>query len=178
MKRATTLVLLLSILLGAEVLAQGRSLELGVDFGLLSIGFSGGETLFNFESAGPRVRLGVPVSDKVVIEPSLAADVFSGAGVTLATFEFGVAVPYYWNSQRRGFFIRPATGLTFISADISGAGASDAQFFVGLGLGGKSPVGSQLALRYELFTAYSFETDIFHNAFTLQGLFGISVFFN
>jgi hypothetical protein len=180
--RSICVLLAALVLVGSSLNAQGEkpSFELSVDFAVVDLSFSGGDSWASVEIGdGIGIRLGIPVSALLTIEPWVKLSFFSTDEVTAFYTSLAIGVPFYFSKSfgRKGLFIRPEVGFAFYNAEASSTGDSAAQPFFSGGMGYKLPVGDQASLRLEAQVVYALETDDFYDQLSIVPVFGISVFF-
>ena len=152
--------------------------ELGMDMAAMTLRFASGETRFNFDVTGSVVRLGLPISSTLTIEPLLSFKFFNGDSVSTAVVGVGVGMPFHVQPTggRSGLFVRPLVTIHYVNADASGVGKGDAQFAIGAGFGGKFPIANNVSFRLEVVPAYAVESDLFESGFSIGMFVGISIF--
>ena len=83
-KRWAGLALVLS-LIAAPLEAQSRGLELGADVGA-GLMFADGSTLFSLTTP-TSIRVGIPVGEKMAVEPRFLLSLVSGEGETVSSID-------------------------------------------------------------------------------------------
>jgi len=167
------------LLFSVHARAQDRPVELTLQAAGLGIVSRGGEIpQFSFDVPSPFMALGIPVADRVSAEIGLGLSFVGADDFSLLTVSASLGFPLFLSSRQRGFFFTPAAALSFINADASGSGESDAQLGIGASLGTKFPVGNQISMVLEVPIGYWFESEWRTDAFSVGTAFGVSVFFN
>ena len=126
--------------------------ELGVD-ATADIGL-GGDSFTDISIPSGSIRVGIPISPNVSIEPKGHLSVISGNSHTVTTYRVEVGALYHFDAtknQREGFYVRPTVGVS----GFSGSGSQNT-VFAGVGVGYKKPVLSQLGIRYEAAFLHNF----------------------
>jgi hypothetical protein len=180
--------LLLAALLGAAPLAAplaaqraaqraaGLPVELGVDAAVVTDDASDATTVV---VPLQRLRVGVFVSPRLSLEPTLAYERTGADGASASGFDGTLGLVAHLSGQPTGrarttsLFVRPFVGLARLSfgSEDEELDASATQARVGAGLGLKLPVADRLAWRLEGVYARAFESDEFPSA----NRFGVNV---
>lgn len=167
------------LMVPVSAFAQERATELGLGVTALSLSFTGGENIFQFEAGQQVVSLGLYTSPTIAVQPTAAINLASGGGATVAILALGVGVPIHTQPTwgREGLFFTPRGAVTVISADASGLSETATQFNLGFDVGTKIPIVDAVSLSLAGGVAYGFPNDTFDDVFALGGRFGVSVFF-
>lgn len=165
---ATALVLPLS------ATAQQRPIELGIDAFRLDLDFNG-STVTTITVPAQSFRAGFFVSDNVSMEPRLSVNFLTVDQFSTTTLDLGFGVPIHFSpderTRSRGF-VRPVASWRFV--DIDGTSASQAA--LGVGIGVKIPLLTQIAIRLEAILTHGFENDDFASTNEIGASFGFSFF--
>jgi hypothetical protein len=100
------------------------------------------------------MRVGIPMSPRISIEPKGHLAVASANSHTVTTYRVEVGALYHFDEaamQRSGFYLRPTIGVSGFSGD-----NSENTVFGGIGLGLKNPILGQLGARYEAAFLHNF----------------------
>jgi len=189
---ASFLTLVVAILVGVcPARAQGSgSVELGLDAGFTLTMFDNVETFFGDYSPDDLIsfvlpvqsfRVGVYVSDRAQIEPSLGIQVVSQGGESVRVIQLGVDALFELTS-REDFELtsRENAAVPFLS--VGGqivsleADGSATQVSLRAGVGVKLPAGDRLAVRLQALIGRAFETDDVLGSFDIGGRVGFSFF--
>jgi outer membrane protein with beta-barrel domain len=136
-------VIALALLFPASLQAQSRAVEIGMDGGLE---YSFDANLLTIAVPFQRVRAAFPMEDRLALEPSLSFMRLSANGESFATLAMRVGVLYDLEATRGNTFARPFAGFEYVDASF---GDSDTAFNLGVGIGTRSSIADQLALRIE-----------------------------
>jgi len=160
------------VFLASALAAQGRPIELGID-GSVEVAESNDLTTTSVGIPAQSLRVGVPLSDRVSLEPRISFTFVSveGSNSTVVIPTLGLVYNFVTDPARTRPFVRPFAA--FISI---GNGTSTSQAIVGGAVGVRIPMGSRLAGRLELQGAYGFETDTRPSLTSVAALFGVSFF--
>lgn len=176
MRRILTCTILATALPLGTTEAQGRPLELGTGLGVIAFQSGGGSQAIQVQTGWGSIYLGVPLGDRLAFEPAFGLDFTHVDDFDLVVAGFTFGLPIYFRSQRRGLFVAPFAGFSFINASASGVGDSDLQVSFGTSVGSKFPVGQRASIRLELPLAYSLESEYRVNAFTIGASLGVALF--
>ncbi len=157
--------------------AQGRAMEVGAAVGMFSYASGGGTHVFSFQTAGSGIYLGIPIRERLAIEPSVSIAFARVDGANLLVAGLGLGVSISFEGVRRGMFFAPFGALRFVNAGASGVGDSDVQFGIGASFGAKTRLADRVSLRTEFPVQYSFESSHFPGTFTIGGQLGVALFF-
>ena len=125
------------------LVAQQSSIELGLDGGLE---YAFDPDLLTIAAPFQRFRAAFPSSDRLAIEPSLSFSRFSSNGESLTAMVIRVGALYDLERERGSTFVRPFAGFEYADASF---GDSETVFDLGAGIGTRSRLAEQLALRIE-----------------------------
>lgn len=176
MRSTLSLACLVSLFPVTVLAGQGRPIELGAGLGAFAFQSGGGSTAILFQTGAGVIYLGIPLSEQMAIEPAIGIDFTHVEDFDVLVAALSLSLPFYLQNYRRGFYISPFAGLSFINADAAGVGDSDLQFGVGGSLGGKFPVGDRVSLRLEVPVGFSFESDYRVSTFAVGFQLGVGVF--
>ena len=179
MKRLAMIVVVVGLFYPRSISAQERPIEIAAGLAVLGITTTGGDTFLSFNGInGVGVLVGIPVGERISVEPTFDFDFIGGAGLSFLVANLGVGLPVHFGSNgiRDGFFVRPGAGVQIVSADASGFSESVSQFAIGLDVGTKIPVLERLAVRVQGGIAYAFANDTFDDAFGVSGSVLLSFF--
>jgi hypothetical protein len=175
--------LLLPFLSAPPAAAQGSgSIEFGMDLGLrltmydeweLGFGTVEPDDAFSVEMPVSLIRLGVFVSDKVQVEPSIGLQLVSQGDNTAHTFQAGADMIVNLSTEKGKStpFLSMGAGLVNIGLD-----QTTTQGNVRVGGGVKLPAGERWAVRLQGVAARAFETDDLPANWELSVRAGVSLF--
>jgi len=126
--------------------------ELGVD-ATADIGL-GGDSFTDISIPSGSIRVGIPMTPNVSIEPKGRLSVLSANSNTVTSYRVEVGALYHFDAtknQREGFYVRPALGVS----GFSGSGSQNTAFGA-IGIGYKKPILAQLGTRYEAAFLHNF----------------------
>lgn len=130
-------------LLPSVLVAQQRGVEIGLDGGLE---YSFDAELLTIAAPFQRIRAAFPSGHRLAIEPSLSFTRLSSNGEWLATLIMRVGALYDLEDQGRSTFARPFAGIEYADASF---GESETVFDLGAGIGTRTFIADQLAVRIE-----------------------------
>jgi hypothetical protein len=158
--------------LTAGVLGLGSTTCNGCD-GVFEIATGGASTGAFTGVGGGSLAVGLYLSPRVAIEPTLALNLLSSDGESLTILSLGVAVPYYLKQGwgRKGTYFAPR----LVYNSISGGGESANQVALGIAVGTKVPLNDMAALRVQANFDYGFEGD-YASTTSFGAFLGLSVF--
>jgi hypothetical protein len=133
----------LALLLPGPIMAQSQQVEVGLDGGLE---YAFDAELLTISLPFQRVRAAFPSGHRLAVEPSLSLTRLSSNGESLTAVVMRVGVLYDLEEMRGTTYARPFAGLEYADASFSG---SETVFNLGAGIGTRTPIGEQLALRIE-----------------------------
>jgi hypothetical protein len=136
-------VIALALLFPALLQAQSRAVEIGMDGGLE---YSFDADLLTVAVPFQRVRAAFPMEDRLALEPSLSLVRLSANGESAVGLAMRVGVLYDLEATRRNTYARPFAGFEYADASFAD---SDTVFDLGVGIGTRSSIADQLALRIE-----------------------------
>ena len=165
-----TLVLALS-LAAAPLAAQQQGVELGADVGA-GLMFADGSTLFSLTTP-TSIRVGVPVGQKMSVEPRFLLNLITGEGETVTGIDLTPAVMLALGPDaRRGPYVALLPQLRYTSA----FGESATQFGAGAGVGVRIRKSERFGFRVEGQFMHNFENDDFFGTNEINALIGFSFF--
>lgn len=153
-------------------LAQG-GVELGMDAGL-RLDLSD-PSVTTFEVPIQSVRAGFLVTERISAEPAVGLSYFKFEGedaVIALNADLAALVHFGADGVRRGLYLRPVVGISFV--DVGSESVS--QFSAGAGVGVKLPLADQLAARVEASYRHGFENDDLLGTDVIGLSFGLSFF--
>jgi len=172
--RKTMLTTALLVAASSMVEAQDRrEKELRIDVaGLQS---NDGTTTFGVGLPGT-VALGIYMSNKIALEPTISFNSISGDGASASFMEVGLFVPYYFKGDtgRNGLFVAPG----FMYGKVGGDFASDATIDFGVDVGVKKSLRDNVAMRIagNVRTGDSYEDANGDSTIGFGATFGIGIF--
>ena len=169
-KRWMGLTLVLSLSLAAAPLAAQEGLELGADVGA-GLMFGGGSTVFSITTP-TSIRVGIPVGEKMSIEPRFLLNLQTGEGETVTGLNLTPAVLFAFSEARSGPYAALLPQVRYVSA----FGESSTQFSAGAGLGVRIRKADRFGFRIEGQFIHAFENDDFIDTNSLNALIGFSFF--
>ncbi len=164
-----TMVLTLS-LAAAPRAAQSAGLELGADVGA-GLMFGGGSTVFSLTTP-TSIRVGVPVGERMSIEPRFLLSLVTGEGETVTGIDLTPAFMLAFSEARRGPYVALLPQVTYVSA----FDESSTQFGLGAGIGLRMQQTERFGFRIEGQFIHSFENDDFIDTNELNALIGFTFF--
>ena len=169
-KRWAGLALVLS-LIAAPLEAQSRGLELGADVGA-GLMFADGSTLFSLTTP-TSIRVGIPVGEKMAVEPRFLLSLVSGEGETVSSIDLTPAIMLALGPDpRQGLYVALLPQLRYASA----FGESASQFGAGAGVGVRIRKSERFGFRVEGQFLHNFENDDFFGSNDVNALLGFSFF--
>ena len=156
--------------------AQGGT-DLTVALGALSFISSDGESAFGINVNQQQVRLGLPLTSKVMIEPTVSIAYLSSEGTSFTDVGLGAVVPFYLGaSSEEGVYVAPGAGINISSfhADVLGSESTSQLSLVGE-LGSKNKVSESLAIRLAAQLQLGLENDDNDGFTAIRGIFGITI---
>lgn len=175
--------LLLPLVSAPPAAAQGNgSIEFGMDLGLrltmyddweLGFGTVSPDDAFSVEMPVSLIRLGVFVSEKVQVEPSIGLQIVSQGDETAHNFTAGVDMLYDLSTKKGAStpFLSFGAGLVNIGLD-----QTTTQGNVRVGGGVKLPGGERWAVRLQGVVSRAFETDDLPSYWDVSLRAGVSLF--
>jgi hypothetical protein len=130
-------------LLPSMVVAQQRSVEIGLDGGLE---YAFDAELLTIALPFQRVRAAFPLEHRLAIEPALSFARLSSNGESLAALVMRVGVLYDLETEPNTTYARPFAGIEYADASL---GDSETVFDLGAGMGTRTRIADELALRIE-----------------------------
>lgn len=157
--------------MAAPLAAQSRGLELGADVGA-GLMFADGSTLFSLNTP-TSIRVGIPVGEKMAVEPRFLLSLTSGEGETVTSIDITPAVMLALGPDaRQGLYVTLLPQLRYASA----FGESASQFGAGAGVGVRIRKTERFGFRVEGQFLHNFENDDFFGTNELNALLGFSFF--
>ena len=161
------------VLLVSPLPAQERPpVELSLGAGVFELSFGDGVTVLRLGTSS-QFEVGIPVSDKVAVEPGLSFGITASDRADLYSVGLTFGVPFFLDTQSKGAYIEPMVFLNWTR--LSGGGESTSNTNFGLG--------SFFGIKYELAPAVSLRTEIGISAtvtettsVNLGGAVGFSIF--
>ncbi len=167
----------LSAVCASAAAAQSGGPEITVGLGALSYITSDGEDVFAFNVNQQTVRLGLPLTSKVMLEPTLTLDYFSSDGTSFTDLGIGAFVPFYLGeSTSRGFYLAPGAFINHssVSDDFFGD-ESSSQVSLAFELGHKSRISDAVSLRLAGQIGQALRNDDNESFTAIRGIIGLSV---
>ena len=158
--------------------AQSGGAEITVGLGALSIISSDGESLVGIGVNNQTVRLGLPLTEKVMLEPSISLLYLSGDGASTTNLGIGAFVPFYiGESTSQGLYLAPGALVMYSSFDGEDDffDGSTSQVAVAFEVGNKSRISDAVSLRLAGQLTLALENDDNVGSTTIQGIIGLSV---
>jgi hypothetical protein len=170
-KRWAGLAMVLSLsLLAAPLAAQSKGLELGADVGA-GLTFGGGSTFFTVTTP-TSVRVGVPMGDRMSIEPRFLISLITGEGETVTSFDLTPAFLLAFRDARSGPYVALLPQVSYVSAFDESA----TQFSAGAGIGIRIQQTDRFGFRVEGQFIHGFENDDFSDSNEVNALLGFTFF--
>jgi hypothetical protein len=156
-------------------MAQGGT-EITVGLGALSLISSDGESAFVINVNQQVVRLGLPLTNKVMLEPALTLDYVSSEGTSATDLGVGAFVPFYLGeSTSRGVYLAPGAFINYSSFNGDFIDESSSQVSVAFEVGNKSRISDAVALRLAAQVGIALENDDNDQFTAIRGIIGLSV---
>ena len=157
--------------------AQAQA-EVMVGLGAISFVSSDGESGTIIGVNNQTVRLGLPLTPSVMLEPAISVLHISGEGSSATTLGVGALLPIYFGGSHTGVYIAPGAGVTHTSFDfdlLPDDNFSSSQVAIFGELGNRSRISEQVSLRLAANVRLDLENDDSPSQTTISGIVGLSV---
>jgi hypothetical protein len=160
------------------VLAQSRTVELGLGLGHAGTQVFRGDDRTNLRAPAASFRVGWYLSNNLALEPGLAVTSYDADGARIASLGVELGLPYTFGSvySRQAFYVRPVVGADLLFGNDAASFDGETQVGAGAGLGFKLRIAERIALRLEYNARYIFPRNPPRDLLRMGGFIGVSYF--